>query len=373
MALLMAACTKNQATISGEFSGCPETTVYLEQIITGGNLVVDSVATNNHGRFNLKVSLPDGQATLYNLRCQERNIPLIVGQGEDVVIGSVPELIDGYTVSGSRESELVRTIKNIMLFGAARLDSMSTAYNQTTSKAIHQQINTQYTKEYYSIKRQQIEFIVKNAGSLAAIYALNQRIPGDNELFTGENDVVYYRLVADSVAQNYPDSPYLDAVLAAIEDHDRQVAFVNKVNEAIERGPAPFPELNLPDMYGKEQSLTSLLGKVIVLDFWGVGMEGANFHNAELKELYKSYANSGMEIYQVSIDSSKPLWIDVVQRQRLPWISVCDFKGIDSPAVMLYNVQNIPQNFVIGRRGDIVAHNVFGDELRRVVAREIKK
>lgn len=372
-AAALCACSSDKATVSGEFSACPESTVYLEQIEGSQNIPVDSVVTNNLGRFSMKVSLPEGEATLYNLRCQERNIPLIVTAGEHVEISSVPALLDGYTVSGSHESELVKEIKNIMHFGCAKLDSMVTIYNQTTSKAIHERINSEYTSAFYDIKRKQIEFIIHNSGSLAAIYALNQRIPGDETLFSGENDIVYYRLVADSVEKNYPTSPYLRSLRKTIETYDQQSAFMDKLNDAIERGPAPFPELEMADMYGKVHSLSALKGNVVVLDFWGVGMEEAAFHNAELKEIFNRHHKDGLEIYQVAIDNSKPLWVEVVQRQKLPWISVCDFKGLGSPALSLYNIQRVPQNFIIGRNGDIVASNVFGDELEKIVARELKK
>ena len=54
--------------------------------------------------------------------------------------------------------------------------------------------------------------------------------------------------------------------------------------------------------------------------------------NAELKQIHARYKDSpkGFEVYQVAIDTSKPLWINTVQEQALPWISVSDLRGHNS-------------------------------------------
>lgn len=366
-------CNSNKVTIEGEFAACPNENVILERIAANGAVVADTVATNNLGAFKIKSLLPEGEATFYNLRCADRTIPLIVAKGEKVVVKSVPGLIDGYTVSGSKESELVREVKNIMGFGVAKLDSMTTLYNQTKQKKTQQLINKEYTQVYYNIKREQIGFIVKNAGSLAAIYALNQRIPGDQTLFGSNNDIVYFRLVAEEVAMNYPTSPYLAGLKATIDHYDQQVALADKISKALEAEPAGFPEIELSDMYGKKHSLTVVQeGKVVLLDFWSISDQNAAFRNAELKEIYAAYHDKGFEIYQVSVDTSKPAWVETVQAQKLPWISVCDFKGANSAALQLYGIQRIPQNYLIDREGNIVAVDAYGDNLRKELAKAVK-
>lgn len=368
---LLCGCNGNKVTIEGEFAACPNQSVILEGIGANGSIVGDTLATTNeNGSFSLHLNLPDNQSSFYNLKCAERTIPLILSKGEKVVVNSVPGLIDGYTISGSAESELVREVKNILRFGVAKLDSLATIYGQTTAKSLQDALGEEYNKVYLDIKRSQIEFIVTNSGQLAAIYALNQRIPGDVSLFGGKNDIVYFRLVADEVEKNYPDSPYLAGLKAAINEYDRQVEFDNIMSEALAAEPANFPEIEITDMYGNKQSLTEIQkDKVVLLDFWTIGDENAAFRNAELKEFYNKYKGRGFEIYQVSVDTSKPAWVEIVQRQKLPWISVCDFKGANSIAVQLYGIVSVPQNFLIDKEGNIVARNAYGDNL----AKELKK
>ncbi|MBO5692374.1 MAG: TlpA family protein disulfide reductase [Tidjanibacter sp.] len=364
-AAALCACQGKKATIQGEVAAYANKMVVLESVYSTGGMVADTVTTNDAGRFTLKVEIPGDEATFYNLHCGERTIPLILAPGDKVAVNSLPGLIDGYSVSGSEESTLVKEIKNIMAFGVAKLDSLATLYNKTTAKALRESISKDYTATYLDIKRKQIEFIVTNSGSLAAIYALNQRLPGDEVLFNGETDIVYFRLVADAVEKNYPKSTYLASLKEAIQYYDNQRELADKINEAMAT-PAGFPELELPDMTGKKQSLTQIQqGKVVLVDFWSILEEGAQFRQAELKKIYEKYHDKGFEIYQVAVDTAQPEWIQTLQMQKLPWISVCDFKGSASPAVMLYGVTTIPTNYLLNKEGDIVAIGAYGDNLEK--------
>ena len=86
-----------------------------------------------------------------------------------------------------------------------------------------------------------------------------------------------------------------------------------------------------------------------------------------LKEIYRKYADApvGFEVYQVAIDTSKPLWITAVQEQQLPWVSVSDLRGRGSASLGLYNVQKLPTNFLIDKDGVIVARDIYGKELEK--------
>ena len=89
--------------------------------------------------------------------------------------------------------------------------------------------------------------------------------------------------------------------------------------------------------------------------------------NADLKEIYKKYEDApvGFEVYQVAVETSKPMWINTVQEQSLPWISVCDLRGEASPALTIYNVRKLPANYLIDRKGDIVAKDLYGTSLEQ--------
>jgi hypothetical protein len=124
-----------------------------------------------------------------------------------------------------------------------------------------------------------------------------------------------------------------------------------------------FPDLDLPDVNGKRVKLSSLQDQVILIDFWLSTAAESPLNNADLMELYRQYHDRGFEVYQVALEQEKLPWVTAVQQQRLPWISVCDLKGISSPALRIYNITQLPANVLINREGEIVARNLSMDEL----------
>lgn len=360
-AVAAVACNSGNIKLDGRLIGYDTTMVYIESL--GANLggrVIDSVRTDELGKFSIKLKATDDQMALYNIYCNGQRIPLLLTDGDAITVNSVGSIARNYEVNGSEESALLKQITFLMQDGATRLDSLSTCFAQIEDEEARQQLLKDYTQEYYRIKRGQIQFIVENASSMAALYALYQRLPNDETLFNGTNDVVYYRMVADSIEARYPASPYLSLVR-------RDIATMDMVGSAI-TSELNFPDLEMPDMFGNNIKLSSLQGNVILVDFWSALAGNSNQINAELKESYKKFAERGFEVYQVGVDNSKAIWVSAVQEQDLPWISVSDLRGTASPALKLYNIQNLPANFLIDRQGNIVAKNVYGDELEKHVA-----
>jgi peroxiredoxin len=325
----------------------------------------DTVITNDRGEFTFRVALPDREPTLFNLRYDGEMVPLLISPRERVRVMSLGDL-DGYRVSGSPERELVWKLHGIMTRGAVSLDSIAGKSSLVTPGSEQQErIKKDYWDTYLRVKRRQISFIVENSSSLAAIYALHQRLPGYDVLFNGESDFIYYKMVADSVRTRYPDSRYLQALDREIADRTSEMDARKRLSERITE--VTYPDIELPDMYGQKVSLSSMAGKVIVLDFWSAAIGGASMRNAELKELWAAWADQGLAIYQVSLDTDRALWVGAVQQQRLPWTTVCDFRGEASAPVMIYNIRSIPANFVIDRAGNMVAKNLFGDALEKKI------
>jgi peroxiredoxin len=360
-------CGKGDARLSGHLIEAASRPVYLERVIPGAATPqVDTIVTNDKGEFDFRVTLPDGQPTIFNLRYDGDMVPLLISPREKVSVFSLGDL-DGYRVSGSPESELVWRLHGILSEGAAALDSISNRYNRSTPGSEHQErIRKAWYDKYLGVKRRQIGFIVENASSLAAVYALYQRLPGDQVLFGGDNDYIYYQMVADSVSRRYPDSRYVKALERENAARTAERDLVNRISaEGVLE--LDYPEIDLPNMYGQRVRLSSLAGNVIVLDFWVTTDTRSRLNNAEMKELWEAHSGEGLAIYQVSLDTSKPLWVNAVQEQKLPWTTVCDFRGEATVPVRLYNITAIPSNFIIDREGNIAAKNLYGDALAKKV------
>ena len=93
----------------------------------------------------------------------------------------------------SRLGELLRQFYQAFVGGAQRLDNIAGQFARTNlSEEERKALVKEYTDEYYRIRREQLRFIIENKSSLAAVYALYQRLPGDTYLFNGDSDVVYF-------------------------------------------------------------------------------------------------------------------------------------------------------------------------------------
>lgn len=364
---------KNKAHISGTFSGISKDTIYLEMLTTKGRTVVDSTVTNQQGNYRFTVSTPVAAPTFYNIVYKQSNIPVIVSPGEKVKVNSLCDLGRNYTVEGSDDSKLLKEFNTMYSNGVRSLDSLANLYSETRptpdNDARRTALLREYTQRYVKIKREHIAFIVKNASSMAAVYALYQRLPNDEALFNANDDRVYYRMVADSLADKYPASPHVIALLRDVKTQDDAAALAQQVSrQQAETAGLNHPEITLQDMFGKDHKLSELKNKAILLTFWSVTDPKGPAMNNEMKELYKEFSGKGFDIYQVSLDSDKASWILAVQAQKLPWTNVIDPNGFTGLPAMSYNVAATPVNFLIDRRGNITGRNLQGAALRTRVA-----
>lgn len=360
--MMLTACQSSTVEIEGRLLSGETKEVYLERVQSLRQQVIDTATLDAEGNYRFALEKVAKGPSLYNILYDGERIPLFVAAGDHLTVNSVGNLVRNYTVEGSKESELVRLFYQEFIAGAQKLESIAKQVSvQSLPEEERETLLEQYTEEYYRIRREQLRFIAENKSSLAAVYAIYQRLPGDQHLVDGVSDVIHYRTVAEALAESHPESSYLVMLRGDIERMEAAQRLAAEVSEAT------FPDLELSDIYGKKVKLSSLLGKVILLDFWSAELGNSNQLNAELKELYAKYndAATPLEVYQVAIDTSKSLWINTVQEQQLPWISVSDLRGGASPALGTYNVTKLPTSFLIDKEGEVVARDLRGADLDR--------
>lgn len=173
VAMAAVACNRSDIKIEGRLIGCDTVTVYVEALSPSmRSRTVDSVRTDDLGRFSLKINADDEPITLYNLNCRGERIPLLLAAGDRVTVNSVGSLSRNYEVEGSEESALLKRISFIMQDGVYRLDSIANNFsNPALDEQQRREVLKDYTQEYYRVKRAQIAFIIENSASMAALYA----------------------------------------------------------------------------------------------------------------------------------------------------------------------------------------------------------
>lgn len=120
-------------------------------------------------------------------------------------------------------------------------------------------------------------------------------------------------------------------------------------------------------------SLSMHKGKYILLEFWASWCGPCRKENPNLVKLYKQFNTRGFEIFGVSIDNNYTNWQAAIKADGLLWANVSDLKGSENEAALIYNVYQIPTNYLIDRDGKIIAKNLRGDHLKRVLERIFEK
>lgn len=125
----------------------------------------------------------------------------------------------------------------------------------------------------------------------------------------------------------------------------------------------PAPDIALPNPDGEIVKLSSLKGKIVLIDFWASWCGPCRRENPNVVKLYQKYKDSGFEIYSVSLDKDKTAWTNAIKNDELTWTHVSDLKFWSSEGAKLYGVSSIPHTVLVDKDGNIIARNLRGSQL----------
>lgn len=197
--------------------GAESSTIYIERAHNTSLSVVDSVQLDPLGRFRLNLEGVEQTPHLYNIKSDGASIPLFLMAKDRVVVNTIGNISSNYRVEGSSESELLRQFYQPYQKGLMELERVAGLYAMPDlDDERRKELARMYGAEYQRIRQAQLRFIIENKSSLAAVYALYQRVGNDQYLFNESSDLIYFRTVAEAIAESYPTSCYLEMLHEAI-------------------------------------------------------------------------------------------------------------------------------------------------------------
>ena len=354
-ALTIASCSDNKFTVEGQIGNAKDSVLYFENVGLEGINVLDSVKLSDEGDFSFRQEAPDAPE-FYRLRIADQIINVSIDSTETVQIkGSYPNMASDYTVSGSENCEKIKELALRQM----DLQSRAIAIQKDPSLSIDrandsiQNIINAYKED---VKR---NYIYKEPMKAYSYFALFQAI-GNYQIFnpkSNKEDIKAFAAVATSWDTYYPHAERGQNLHnIAIEGMKNQRIIESKNRdlqvEASKVSEAGVLDIALIDNKGQERHLTDLKGKVVLLDFHIFALNASPARIIMLRELYSKYQQQGFEVYQVSLDPDEHFWKQ--QTAALPWISVRDADGVNSQRLMLYNIQTVPDYFLIDRGNNLV-------------------
>ncbi len=363
------ACKKPDGfVITGKITNAEGKYLCLEELKVASSIPVDSVQLGKDGSFKFEGRI--GYPNFYLLRLTNKNfVTLLVDTVEKIkVYGDAANFSRDYIVEGSPGSMLVQELNNKLTKTKHKLDSISSRVNVFRSHAEYRDTVIKWNQELYFIKQSQIkystDFVQKHPFSMASVLALYQKFDDSNYVV---QDLQSLKVAASALNSFFPKSEHVKALYANTQRLMMEEKN-NKLQQFIAKNGVNSPEIILPNNNGREIALSSLAGKIVLIQFWSALNRDSRIQNEALVELYNKYKSKGLEIYQVSVDTDRSTWINAIEKDGLSWINVGDMKG-SVKATNYYNVQSIPSNYILDKERQIVYKNLMGPALDRAIGK----
>lgn len=368
IALCMGACKdkKPHFVVEGKISDATDSTmVYLSKRTLTETTLMDSLRLGKDGVFKFEVLSPESPE-YYLLTLNGQGVNLAVDSVETITVNaSAKTFATDYTVQGSESSAL---IKDVVLAQHKLKTEIAALRSKLSGKEITEEtFATSALQSIKDYKDKAMNIILSDKSGLASYFAVFQKID-DYLIFdpNDKNDIRAYQAVATrwETIQS-PRSEHIKtftlSALASIRQAKKNEDTLADLLSRNQDNAADYYNIILPDIKNKDITLSSLRGKVVILDFTAYQAEFSPAHNIELNNLYKKYKASGLEIYQVTFEPDIHAWRNAAD--NLPWISVRDEKGINSPLIAKFNVANFPTTFLINKDGQLVKRIMPKDNL----------
>ncbi|MFM9951239.1 MAG: TlpA family protein disulfide reductase [Saprospiraceae bacterium] len=227
--------------------------------------------------------------------------------------------------------------------GYSKLPWVYEAFKSYTSTLVAVQVPPAQLRAYVE---KSMEAIPKGSDThkmaLSGVINILQQTENPEFIYFGENFIAAFKTKDPGAVANMT------------QELDRKRAFVIG---------SVAPDFTQPTPDDKTKSLSSLRGKIVLVDFWASWCGPCRRDNPEVVKLYETYKDKGFDILGVSLDRDKERWLQAIQQDGLVWNHVSDLKGWQNDVAQRYGVTSIPHTMLVDREGRIIARGLRGPAL----------
>lgn len=330
---------------------------------------IDSLVIGESGKFSFEV--PVKNIDFFTLELEQKMpISLFVEKDDQPVITSSYENFPEFTVKGAQHAEYINDYLNAMTqFQKDRYAMLQRSKNlpfeaKDQRKAVLDSIKLASDE----LKRLAQTTINKAPSSPAMIIPLMNFFPKTSLQSYDSTNLETIKTVRDAMGKEYSNTLFYNQLN---KDYQMVVKQLQKMNRPKDEA----PEINLPNPQGENIALSSLRGKVVLVDFWASWCGPCRRENPNVVRLYKKYKDQGFTVYSVSLDgvpkqkqmgNSKQSWEQAIQQDGLIWPNhVSELEGWNSQVIKDYGINSIPYTLLLDREGKIIGERLRGPGLEQ--------
>ena len=358
-ALFAIACNNlanNEYLISGSANGIENgKKVFVEVQSETGATVLDTGVVEN-GKFELKGTITETDLGFVRIENEKFSVPFILENG-NITMTIVVDSIQNNKIGGTKNNDKFQEFNEKSLVvvkkrnkfeknNFARMEAAKKSRDTATINMIIKEHNS-FQDEMNIISK---TFIKENPDALLSVLLLENFLL--RQYLTPEEVKTYFEGLNKEVSESKSGKK-----IKEILDSMNAVVIGN-----------PAPNFSAPSPDGKTISLKESLGKVTIIDFWASWCGPCRVENPNVVALYNEFHPQGLNIIGVSLDKDATKWKDAIAKDGLVWSHVSNLKFWEDPIAKQYNVQSIPATFILDEKGNIVAKDLRGEELRAKVA-----